>query len=101
MDLRQRIIAAHKSNNYSVRRIAEIFTVAKATVKKLIRLERETGSLIPRKPSLPALPIWTDTNFHQIVRAMVVENNDATLGKYCDCLEKKKGTAKSVQKMSS
>jgi transposase len=99
MDLRQRIFGAYKSNKYSVKRIAEIFNVAKGTVKKLVRLERETGSLVPRKSSPPELPIWTDTNLHQIVRDMVTEDNDATLAEYCDRLEKQAGTRISVQQM--
>jgi transposase len=99
MDLRQRIFGAYKSDNYSVKRIAEIFSVAKGTVKKLIRLERETGSLVPRKSSPPELPIWTDTNLHKIVRDMVAADNDGTLAEYCSRLEKQTGTRISVQQM--
>jgi transposase len=100
LDLRQRIFAARESGEYSVRRISEIFGVAKATVKKLIRLKRETGSLVPRKPHPPALPIWTDTSMHEVVRALVSEDNDATLAEYCDRLEKRTGTRISVPQMS-
>src|SRR5271154_1796967 len=99
MDLRQRIFGAYNLNKYSVRQLAENFSVAKGTVKKLIRLFRETGSLVPRKSSPPELPIWTDTNLHQIVRDMVAEDNDGTLAEYCDRLEKQTGTRISVQQM--
>lgn len=99
LDLRQRIFAAYKSEKYSVRRIAEMFGVAKATVKKLVRLARETGSLVPRKAGPPALPIWTDANLHKIVRDLVAENNDATLAEYCHLLEERTGTRISVQQM--
>jgi transposase len=99
LDLRQRILAAHESDKYSVRRIGEIFGVAKATVKKLIRLKRDTGSLVPRIPSPPALPIWTDTSMHNIVRDLVAEDNDATLAEYCNRLEERTGTRISVQQM--
>jgi transposase len=99
MDLRQRIFGAYNLNKYSVRQLAENFSVAKGTVKKLIRLFRETGSLVPRKSSPPELPIWNDTNLHQIVRDMVAEDNDGTLAEYCDCLEKQTGTRISVQQM--
>ena len=90
---------AYNLNKYSVRQLAENFNVAKGTVKKLIRLFRETGSLVPRKSSPPELPIWTDTNLHQIVRDMVAEDNDGTLAEYCDRLEKQTGTRISVQRM--
>jgi transposase len=99
LDLRQRILAARDSDKYSVRRIAEIFGVAKATVKKLIRLKRDTGSIVPRIPSPPPLPIWTDTSMHKIVRDLVAEDNDATLAEYCDHLEERTGTRISVQQM--
>jgi transposase len=99
MDLRQRIFGAYNLNKYSVRQIAENFSVAKGTVKKLIRLFRETGSLVPRKSSPPELPIWTDTSLHQIVRDMVAEDNDGTLAEYCHRLEKQTGTRISVQQM--
>lgn len=100
LDLRQRIFAARESGKYSVRRISEMFGVAKATVKKLIRLQRDTGSLVPRKPHPPALPIWTDTSMHEVVRALVSDDNDATLAEYCDRLEKTTGTRISVPQMS-
>jgi len=99
LDLRQRIIAAHGSGKYSVRQIAEIFTVAKATVKSLVRLWRETGKLTPRKKGPPEFPIWTDTNLHKIVREIVEEKNDGTLEEYCRSLEKRTETRISVPQM--
>jgi transposase len=100
LDLRQRIFAVYQSGEDSVRRIAARFSVAQATVKNLVRLERETHSLVPRKPGPPALPIWTDTNIHNVLRDMVAEDNHATLAEYCDRLEKQTGTRMSVPQMS-
>ncbi len=98
-DLRQRIFAARESGKYSVREIAERYDVAKATVKKLLRLVRETGSLVPRKGGSPALAFWTDPNIHAIVRGLVADDNDATLEELCDRLNEKTGTRISVPQM--
>lgn len=98
-DLRQRIFEAWKSGDSSVRRVAERFSVAKATVKQLIRLERETGSIAPRKPGPAALPVWTDVKLHAIVQDLVEEDNHGTLQEYCNRLEQRAGTRISVPQM--
>jgi transposase len=99
LDLRRSIFAARESGKYSVRQISEIFGVAKATVKSLIRLKQKTGSLVPRKGGPTALPIWTDTSLHEIVRDLIAEDNHATLEEYCDRLEGRAGTRISVPQM--
>lgn len=98
-DLRLRIIAAYKSGKHTVKWIAETFGVAADTVKRLVRLERETGSIAPRKGGPPALPIWTDTNLHQILNDLVAEDNHATLEEYCNRLENRAGMRISVPQM--
>jgi len=98
-DLRRRIIVTYKSGKHTVKWIAETFGVAADTVKRLVRLERETGSITPRKGGPPALPIWTDANLHQIVHDLVAEDNHATLEEYCDRLENRAGTRISVPQM--
>ena len=68
-------------------------------MKRLVRLERETGSIAPRKGHPPALPIWTDAHLHQIVHDLVAEDNHATLEEYCNRLENRSGTRISVPQM--
>src|SRR5438552_3931070 len=99
LDFRRSIFAAYKSGKYTVKRITEIFGVAKDTVHRLVRHERETGSLVPRKGGPPALNIWTDANLHQIIRDLVSEDNDATLAELCDRLDERTGTRISVPQM--
>lgn len=99
IDLRLRIVAAYKGGLQSVRQIGKIFNVAKDTVSKIVRLERETGSVAPRKGGTPALGIWTDTSLHQCIRDLVAEDNQATLAEYCDRLEERTGTRISVPQM--
>ena len=60
VDLRQRIIQAWQNEKARVPELAERFSVGTATVKRLIRQFRETGSIEPRphgggqRPKIPA-----------------------------------------------
>lgn len=60
VDLRQRIIQAWQKEKARVPELAERFSVGTATVKRLIRRFRETGSIEPRphgggqRPKIPA-----------------------------------------------
>lgn len=47
-DLRHRIAPAYERGEGSQRQIAERFSVGKATVERLVRLQRETGTLEPK-----------------------------------------------------
>jgi len=47
-DLRQRIIDAYERGEGSQAQIAQRFSVGKASVERLVRLKRETGSLAAR-----------------------------------------------------
>jgi transposase len=47
-DLRKRIITAYENNEGSQAELAERFKVGKASVERLVRLKRETGSIEPR-----------------------------------------------------
>jgi transposase len=77
-DLRRKIIAAYENNDYSQQQVADLFGVSPATVRNLVRRQRETGSpdALPHaggKP--PALP----DQARLFVQELVKENNDLTL----------------------
>ena len=48
LDLRQRIVSAYEQGEGSQAALAQRFGVGKATVERLIRLKRQTGSVEPR-----------------------------------------------------
>ena len=48
LDLRRRIIDAYDNGEGTQARLARRFKVGKATVERLVRLRRETGSVEPR-----------------------------------------------------
>lgn len=50
LDLRKRILEALLTSGTSQKKIALRFCVGKATVERLARLHRETGSVAPRPP---------------------------------------------------
>lgn len=59
LDLRERIIRAWQEKQLNVRELASLFDVGTATVKRLVRRYRETGSVEPsphrggQKPKIP------------------------------------------------
>jgi transposase len=48
VDLRKRIVARWKQGGISVDELADAFMVGRASVSRLVRLQRETGSVEPR-----------------------------------------------------
>lgn len=72
-DLRRRIVAAYQAGEGTLREIAERFQVGSASVTRLLRLERETGSIEPktytrtaetrvRAEDIPLLKSWLSEN---------------------------------------
>jgi len=99
IDLRQKIIRACDQKIGSQRHIAELFGVSKSFVEKLLRRRRTTGqtAALPhgggRKPvcDAPALAL---------LRKLVKDHNDATLGELCQMLSRQRGVNISVPTMS-
>lgn len=77
LDLRIRIMDAHDAGLKS-QDIADLYGVGIATVKRLIRLRRDTGSLEAGK-STGRTPILDDTA-QSLMQAWLREKNDLTLG---------------------
>ena len=86
-DLRQKIIDAYNSEG-SFRNIAKRFSVSRSFVQKLVGRYRDTGlvSALPhgggQKSKLNSLQI-------EVLRQIVIENNDATLEELCEALSAK------------
>lgn len=78
IDLRQRIVDAHRDGEGSVREVAQRFKVTPKTVQNYLNLERETGSVAPRPHGGgPARKL--DDEGVQKVRTLLKEKNDQTL----------------------
>jgi transposase len=72
-DLRRRIVAAYQAGEGTLEEIAERFAVGTASVTRLLRLDRETGSIHPktytrtaegrvRTQDIPQLQNWLTEN---------------------------------------
>jgi transposase len=78
MDLRERIVAAYESGEGSYRVLATRFAVSRAVVGKLVRQQREQGTLQPqvhlrgRKPAIRGKTL-------ERLRKHLAEHPDATL----------------------
>jgi transposase len=81
-DLRRRIVAACESNKYSQPQVAALFGVSLATVKNLLRRNRETGSpdALPHAGGKrPAV----DDKARAFVHALLTQDNDLSLAELC------------------
>ncbi len=78
VDLRQKIIDAYNQGNISQRKLAKQFNVALSFVQKLLKQYRETGNIAP-KVRTKQTPIKLTPEQLDILRNLVIKNNDATL----------------------
>jgi transposase len=96
-DIRERIVSTYQLGNTSIRKIAIRFQVSPTTVQKLLRQQRETGNLMPKKarggkPSHLA-------GHEQEIQALVEEHPDYTLSEYCETWEDRGGVRLSQSAM--
>ncbi len=78
LDLRTRVVAALRQPESRQAVVAERFSVSVAFVKKLLRQERETGSLAP-KPASGGRARYLDTAAQAWLVAYVEQRPDTTL----------------------
>ena len=82
IDLREKIVAAHLNGHHSIRTVAQIFTVSKSFVQKLVKQQKLEGNLQPKKPGKPRLSYLTNAELE--LRQLVSEHSDATLAELCE-----------------
>ncbi len=99
VDLRQRIVRAWQKEKARVPDLAERFSVGTATVKRLIRRFRETGSVEPlghgggRRPKIPARKL-------ERVRKLVEANPDWSVAELAEAYNRNEGASVSRSTMS-
>jgi transposase len=84
-DLRWRIIEASRKKNLSAVELAERFGVGEATVKRLRRTYRETGSVTP-KPHGGGMPRLISKEQEPLVEALVLQHPDWSEDMYAEYL---------------
>jgi transposase len=77
VEVRERVVAAHREGKGTYEELADLFGVGTASVNRWLRLERETGSLVPKPP--PGREPKLDEKGRAVLRELVEQDSDATL----------------------
>lgn len=96
-DLRLRILAAC-DRGMSRKGVSETFGVSEPTVRRYLRLRRETGGVDPEPPSGP--PARKGRALEAALPAQVSRNPDLTLEEHCELFYDEHGVAVSVSSVS-
>jgi transposase len=92
VDLRRRIVAAAKTKRFTYRQLAELFSVGEASVSRLLRLFRETGSLEPR-PHGGGAPRRLTSRDVERLKLLVERNPDWTTYELAEALTELLGSS--------
>ena len=98
VDFRQKIIDTYQETGISQRKLAKRFGVTLSFIIKLIKQWKETGDLKPKKS--PGSPRKLKPEQEEILIEIVEQNNDWTLAKYQNELEKRTGIRVSISTIS-
>lgn len=86
LDFRQKIMEVHHQGKTSQRQLAKRFNVALSFIEKLIKQEKETGSIAPKGHGGGAKPKLTPKQ-KQVITDLVAADNDMTLVELCEQLK--------------
>src|SRR5215471_17694398 len=95
-DLRERVVKA-VDEGLSRSEIVKLFGVSEATIKRYLRLRRETGSLAPKR--IPGYPPRKLGELQKGFRPQLEAHPDATLEEHCRLWEAQTGTRVSSSTM--
>lgn len=90
LDLRQKIVTAYAQGDRSQRQLAQQFGVALSFIEKLLKQQRETGSIAP-KVRTKQTPTKLNDEQLQVLAQLVGAQNDATLDELRYQLKQKTG----------
>lgn len=90
LDLRQKIVDVYAEGVLSQRQLAERFRVASSFIGKLLKQQRETGSIAP-KVRTEQTPTKLNSEQLAVLEQLVADDNDATLDELRGRLQEKTG----------
>ncbi len=96
-DLRLKVLAA-VDRDMPRKEVARVFGVSEPTIRRYLRLRRETGGVQP-KP-IPGPPAHKRRALEERLPAQVRLNPDLTLGEHCELFEEEHGMEVSTATMS-
>jgi transposase len=97
LDFREKIVSAYEGGSTSIRKVAERFMVTKRTVQRLIKQNRETGDLTPKKVGTKKPSPLEEHK--EIIVETVEQHPDWTLWQYCEEIMEKTGVSTSTGSM--
>jgi transposase len=98
MDLRERVLAAVERGTPR-REIVRTLGVSEPTIRRYLRLKRETGSVAPKPYPKRPFSIGQGVEQRRALWKQLEEHNDATLGRHCVLWERKQGVKVSISTM--
>jgi len=99
LDLRERIVAAYERGDLTRDQVAELFQVGRASVNRLVRRFRETGSVEP-SPHAGGKPRKLTARGEKALRGLLGEYPDATIPEFVRLLTAQTKLAVSTSTMS-
>ena len=99
MDLRERVLAA-VDRGTPRKEIVRTLGVSEPTIRRYLRLRRETGSVAPKPYPERPFSIGQNVEQRRALWKQLQEHNDATLEKHCHLWERKQGVRVSISTMS-
>ncbi|QLE46877.1 transposase [Nostoc sp. C057] len=89
VELREKIVAAHLQKNISIRKVANIFSVSKSLVQKLVKQQKVEGNLQSKLRGKPQFSHLTNADIE--LTELVASHPDATLIELCELFADKTG----------
>jgi len=99
MDLRERVLAA-VDRGTPRKEIVRTLGVSEPTIRRYLRLRRETGSVAPKPYPKRPFSIGQSVEQRRALWKQLEEHDDATLEKHCQLWERKQGDKVSISTMS-
>ena len=99
MDLRERVVAA-VDRGTPRKEIVRTLGVSEPTIRRYLRLRRETGSVAPKPAPKRPFSIGQSVEHRRALWKQLEEHDDATLEKHCQLWEIKQGAKVSISTMS-
>ena len=99
MDLRQRVLTA-VDRSTPRKEIVRTLGVSEPTIRRYLRLRRETGSVAPKPPPKRAFSIGQSVEHRSALLKQLEEHDDAILERHCQLWERKQGVKVSISTMS-
>ena len=99
MDLRERVLAA-VDRSTPRKEIVRTLGVSEPTIRRYLRLRRETGSVAPKPPPKRPFSIGQSVEQRRALWKQLEVHDDATLERHCQLWERKQGVKVSISTMS-